>query len=103
MGACGCPQVPCAFAGFFLCAEAFAGVGITLSVSPGTSMNPLNGSYVASHGLAAQYRVTNDFWDVWDSGGVAWPTDLRSKFGVFSKYADLIGANNSYPDGTVVG
>jgi alpha-galactosidase len=82
---------------FTLFAEAFGAAGITLSVSPGGNMNPQNGSYIASNGpLAAQYRITADFWDVWEGGG--WASDLKTKFGALAGYAGLIGANNSFPD-----
>jgi alpha-galactosidase len=83
---------------FTLFAEAFGAAGITLSVSPGGDMNPQNGSYIASNALAAQYRVTGDFWDVWENNAGGFPSDLKSKFGVLADYAGLIGANNSFPD-----
>lgn len=49
---------------FALFAASFKAAGIDVSVSPGTSMNPKNASFIARNGLARQYRVTNDLWDV---------------------------------------
>ena len=82
----GAPGEPSTWAGlytpdFTAFAQAFARVGITLSVSPGSSMNLGNGTYIAATGLAAQYRTTTDFWELEASGGWALPTGLKCRSG----------------------
>ena len=97
--------------------------GITVSFSPGISVTPLNGSFIASHGYAVSYRVSEDMWDLWDSNpDGTFPSGIRQKlklsgaahacapvkrrnltprvlsFGRAETYASLIGFNESYPD-----
>lgn len=72
-----------------------------LSLSPGESVTPANGSWVAAQGFAKLYRVTQDLWDVWRADkGTSYPTDVVSKLNVARDFAEagLVGANGSFPD-----
>lgn len=82
-------------------ATAFAEVGIEVSVSPGTSMNVANASFIGKHAYAAQYRITQDLWDRWYDADF-YPTGLKSKLSVFPAYAPLIGNGQSFPDGDML-
>lgn len=46
---------------------AFGAAGLQLSLSPGISVSPLNGSYIAAGRRAAFYRIAEDVLDVYDS------------------------------------
>ena len=82
---------------FTLFAEVFKAAGIEISVSPGTSMNPLNASYIVTQSLARHYRITNDMWDLWDDEGHTYPTGVKSKLTHLPPYAHLIGVNDVAP------
>ena len=41
-------------------AEAFKAAGVEVSVSPGSSMNPANASWIAANAYAKHYRITNE-------------------------------------------
>ena len=79
--------------------EAMKGAGITVSFSPGISVTPANGTFIASHGYALAYRVSEDTWDLWngESDGT-FPAGIRDKLQLSEKYAHLIGFNGTYPD-----
>ena len=47
-------------ADYAIFAEAMKEQGIEVSISPGTSMNVENATFVASNGLARHYRITDD-------------------------------------------
>ena len=48
-------------------AVAFKALEIEVSVSPG-SLNPANATWIGENGFAKHYRITGDFWDIWDNG-----------------------------------
>ena len=83
-------------------AAAMAAAGIEVSVSPGTSMNVANATFIAKGGMARQYRITDDLWDIWDDklNGTnrTYPSGVKSKLSYMPQYASLIGLNGAFPD-----
>ena len=72
---------------------------VTVSWSPGISVTPANGTFIARNGYGASYRVSEDMWDLFDSAADGtFPTGIRQKLQLSEQYAHLIGANNSFPD-----
>lgn len=78
---------------------AFNKYGVEVSLSPGGLVSLGNASFIASQQLAATYRVTQDFWDMWsDNGPSHWPTGLASKMDSAAAFAPFFGANGTWPD-----
>jgi alpha-galactosidase len=76
-----------------------AAPSITMSLSPGISVSPQNGSYVASHSYASIYRIAEDVLDVYDSApDGSFPTGVHQKLQKAIEYESLLGANTSWPD-----
>lgn len=42
-------------------------VNITVSLSPGISVSPANGSFLAANHLATMYRIAEDVLDIYES------------------------------------
>ena len=60
--------------------SAMKDAGITVSWSPGVSVTPANGTFIARHGYGASYRVSEDMWDLYDSADDGtFPTGIRQK------------------------
>ena len=79
--------------------SAMKDAGVTVSWSPGISVTPANGTFIARHGYGASYRVSEDMWDLYDSAeDGTFPTGIRQKLRLSEEYAHLIGFNNSFPD-----
>ena len=54
--------------------------GVTVSWSPGISVTPANGTFIARNGYGASYRVSEDMWDLFDSAeDGTFPTGIRQK------------------------
>lgn len=64
---------------------AFSAAGLQLSLSPGISVSPLNGSWVAANRRAAFYRIAEDVLDVYDG-----PPDGTFPQGVHQKLAKAL-------------
>lgn len=72
---------------------------LTVSFSPGVTVSTANASQIAANGWATQYRVTQDFWDVWKrSGSGDYPTDLYSKVDVAARFSQYFGLNGTFAD-----
>jgi hypothetical protein len=71
-------------------------------LSPGISVTPLNGSFLAAHNKelgVASYRITEDTWGAWSSpSDGTFPQGVRRKLDTAPCFASLIGANGTYPD-----
>jgi hypothetical protein len=79
--------------------EAFAARGLTLSLSPGISVSPLNGSFVAGNHLAAMYRIAEDVLDVWDGpANGTFPQGLHQKYRKSLEFESLLNNPASVPD-----
>ena len=79
--------------------SAMKDAGVTVSWSPGISVTPANGTFIARHGYGASYRVSEDMWDLYDSAeDGTFPTGIKQKLSLSESYAHLIGLNNSFPD-----
>lgn len=98
--------------------------GVTVSWSPGISVVPANGTFIARNGFGVSYRVSEDMWDLWESSADGkFPTGIRQKLHLAGtpppdpcaesrhactdsklsvacaeNYAHLIGVNSSFPD-----
>ena len=78
---------------------AMKAANVTVSWSPGISVTPANGTFIARNGYGASYRVSEDMWDLFDSAADGtFPSGVRQKLHLSEQYAHLIGANNSFPD-----
>lgn len=79
--------------------SAFAARGLTLSLSPGISVSPLNGSFVAENHLAAMYRIAEDVLDVWDGPqDGTFPQGLHQKYRKSLEFESLLNNPASVPD-----
>jgi hypothetical protein len=63
-------------------AGAFAAAGLAVSLSPGISVSPLNGSFLSTHGLATMYRIAEDVLDIYDSNLTEGELPVSSHLGV---------------------
>ena len=72
---------------------------LTQSLSPGISVSPQNGSFLAAHRLATAYRIAEDVLDVYDSkADGSFPTGVAQKLAKAVEYEKLMGVNASWPD-----
>ena len=80
-------------------AAAIKATSLTLSMSPGISVSPLNASAIASGGLAAMYRIAEDVLDVYDSSADgSFPQGVHQKFTKALEFEAYLGANGTFPD-----
>lgn len=82
--------------------DAFRGVGLALSLSPGISVSPANGSWLAAGGRADFYRIAEDVLDVYDGpADGTFPQGVHQKFAKaleFEQLLDTNGGNGTSPD-----
>lgn len=71
----------------------------TLSMSPGISVSPLNGSFIAQNHLASMYRIAEDVLDVWDGPAAGtFPQGLHQKFRKALEFEALLNNDASSVD-----
>jgi alpha-galactosidase len=79
--------------------DAFRAAGLSLSLSPGISVSPQNGSWIAAGGRADFYRIAEDVLDVYDSkADGSFPQGVRQKFAKALEFEALLGLNKTTPD-----
>ena len=82
-------------------AEAIKATNLTLSMSPGISVSPLNASFIAAGSLATMYRIAEDVLDVYDSNpDGTFPQGVHQKFLKALEFERFLGGvnNNTWPD-----
>lgn len=80
-------------------AKAVRATPLTLSMSPGISVSPLNASAISSGALAAMYRIAEDVLDVYDSAADGtFPQGVHQKFKKALEFEAFLGANGTWPD-----
>ena len=81
---------------------AFSAAGLELSLSPGISVSPQNGSYIAAGRRAGFYRIAEDVLDVYDGQpDGTFPQGLHQKLTKaleFEALLDTNGGNGTTPD-----
>jgi len=73
--------------------------GMSISLSPGISVSPSNGTWLAKHGYADIYRIAEDVLDVYNSspdGG--FPQGVHQKLTKALEYEQLLGDSGTWPD-----
>ena len=79
--------------------DALKAAGLALSMSPGISVTPANGSFIAAGGRAALYRIAEDVLDVYDSAADgSFPQGVHQKFSKALEFEALLGLNGTWPD-----
>jgi len=82
--------------------SAMARAGLKIMLSPGISVTPRNGTFLAAHAAelgVASYRVTEDTWGMWEGAADGtFPQGVGDKLRTAACFAPLIGANGTYPD-----
>jgi alpha-galactosidase len=74
---------------------AFKEKEFVVSLSPGISLNPSNGSFVDRNKLASAYRVSEDLWDVYDSNSTSYfPSTVKEKLKKAQWYAQNIALSS---------
>jgi alpha-galactosidase len=80
-------------------AQAIKETNLTLSMSPGISVSPLNASLIAAGSLATMYRIAEDVLDIYDSNpDGTFPQGVHQKFFKALEFEEFLGVNSTWPD-----
>lgn len=71
-----------------------SGRGIVLSLSPGPTQLEHHAEVAE---LAQMWRISDDVWDVWDSGSQKWPIGIKNQFDNAARWAQYSKSGN-WPD-----
>jgi alpha-galactosidase len=71
-----------------------SGRAMVLSLSPGPTQLEHHDEVA---GLAQMWRISDDVWDIWDSGNANWPIGIKNQFANAAKWAQYARPGN-WPD-----